>query len=87
LLSRIQGASTLGPGGEQLPVIIDDALADVHASHKPPLLELLMQASATQQIIVLTEDEGVAAWARLERMTGALAVLEPSPEPARAATA
>jgi hypothetical protein len=87
LLARIQGAATLGPGGEQLPVIIDDALADVDAAQKPALLELLMQASMSQQIIVLTEDERVASWARLERMTGALSVLEPSPEPAGAGKA
>ena len=39
---------------------------------KPELLELLMKASADQQVIYLTEDEDVASWARVEALTGAM---------------
>lgn len=82
LVARIVAARTSGPGGEQLPVILDETFADLPPSQKAPLLELVMQASAEQQIVVLTEDERVASWARLEAMTGALAVLEPMPDTA-----
>ena len=47
---------------------------------KPPLLELLGRSSGNPQIIFLTEDEDVASWARLEALTGELAIVEPTPE-------
>jgi hypothetical protein len=60
-------------------MLLDDALSDVDPSSKPGLLELLVKASAHQQIIYLTEDEDVAAWARVESMTGGLSLVEPAP--------
>ena len=47
---------------------------------KPELLELLMKASADQQVIYLTQDEDVASWARVEALTGAMSVVEPVSE-------
>ena len=44
----------------------------------PALLELLVRSSAHQQIILLTEDQSIASWARLESMTGTMALVEPS---------
>jgi hypothetical protein len=78
LLARLGDVRNLGPGGESLPLILDDPLRDLSASQKPALLELLVRASLGQQLIYLTEDEAVAAWARLEALTGELTVLEPS---------
>ena len=46
---------------------------------KPALLELLRRTAGTPQVILLTDDEDVASWARLEALTGELTVLEPSP--------
>ena len=36
-----------------------------------------MKASANQQVIYLTEDPDVASWARVEALTGQLAIVEP----------
>jgi hypothetical protein len=78
LLARLSDVRNLGPGGESFPLILDDPLRDVPAAQKPALLELLVRASLGQQLIYLTEDDAVAAWARLEALTGELTVLEPS---------
>ncbi|OWY60084.1 hypothetical protein B7486_71105 [cyanobacterium TDX16] len=58
--------------------MLDDPLGDLGA--KAPLLELVSRASLEQQIIYLTQDDEVASWARVESMTGALAIFEPSVE-------
>jgi hypothetical protein len=42
------------------------------------MLELLIRSSEHQQIVLLTDDETVAAWAKLEAMTGALSLVEPA---------
>ena len=47
---------------------------------KPLLLELLGRSAGDPQIVFLTEDEDVASWARLEALTGEVALIEPAPE-------
>ena len=79
LLQRLVTLKSIGAGGESFPMLLDDALSDIDPLTKPNLLELLVKASAHQQIIYLTEDEDVAAWARVEAMTGALGLVEPTP--------
>ncbi len=90
LLQRLVTLKSIGAGGESFPLLVDDALREVDPTNKPGLLELLVKASAHQQIIYLTEDEDVAAWARVEAMTGALSLVEPaqprSPQLARRVT-
>jgi hypothetical protein len=78
LLERLQRLKTIGAGGESFPLLLDDALVDVEPSAKATLLELLMKASANQQVIYLTEDPDVASWARVEALTGQLAIVEPA---------
>ena len=78
ILGRLAEVRSIGQGGESFPLILDDPLRDLTASQKPALLELLVRASTGQQLIYLTEDDAVAAWARLEALTGELAVLEPA---------
>jgi hypothetical protein len=77
LLERLQRLKTIGAGGESFPLLLDDALVDVESSAKATLLELLMKASANQQVIYLAEDPDVASWARVEALTGQLAIVEP----------
>ncbi len=79
LVARLSEVRRLGPGGESLPLILDDPLAELDQHQKAPLLELLVRSSIQQQIILLTEDPAVAEWARLEAMTGDVTVLEPTP--------
>jgi hypothetical protein len=78
LMARLHTLKSIGAGGESFPMLVDDALREIDPSAKPHLLELLVKASAHQQIIYLTEDEDVAAWARVEVMTGALGLVEPA---------
>lgn len=78
LLARLAELRRLGPGGESFPLILDDPLRELTSAQKPALLELLVRASADQQLVYLTEDDEVGAWARLEALTGELSVLEPS---------
>jgi hypothetical protein len=68
-----------GPAGsgESLPLVLDDALRDVERCHRPALLELLVDRSSGQQIVLLTDDDEIATWARVEALAGQLAVVEP----------
>lgn len=77
LLHRLNHLRTLA-GGESLPLFLDEPFPQVDATVKAELLELLMKASREQQVILLTEDEDVASWARLEAMTGGLSIVEPN---------
>lgn len=81
LLGRMARARTLGELGETFPLVIDEVFRDLESGLKVPLLELLARSAGRPQVILLTSDEDVASWARLEALTGTLAVLEPTPEP------
>jgi hypothetical protein len=85
LLQRLATLRTIGEGGESFPLLLDDVLAEVDPAMKPELLELLMKASADQQVIYLTQDEDVASWARVESLTGSMSVVEPVSERAEPA--
>lgn len=78
LVVRLSEARRLGRSGESFPLVLDDPFTGFDSSVKPALLELISESSHRQQILLLTEDPDVAAWARLEALTGALSVVEPS---------
>lgn len=78
LLARIDGVRALTSGDDTLPLIIDDPFEEVDPAVKAVLLELLAATSGSPQLIVLTADEDVASWARLEQLAGRLKVVEPS---------
>ena len=80
LVARLTELRKLGSSGESFPLILDDPFVALDSNMKPPLLELLGRSSGNPQIIFLTEDEDVASWARLEALTGELAIVEPTPE-------
>ena len=77
LVTRIAQARSLA--GEGVPLLLDDPFQQLDASVKPLLLELLGRSGGEPQIVFLTEDEDVASWARLEALTGDLALIEPQP--------
>ncbi|HSL56352.1 MAG TPA: hypothetical protein VK866_00775 [Acidimicrobiales bacterium] len=85
LVVRLGEARRVAASGETMPLVLDDPFTGFDSSMKPALLELISDASKRQQIVLLTEDPDVAAWARLEALTGNLAVVEPSAAPGRAA--
>jgi hypothetical protein len=84
LVDRITEVSHLGEGGESYPLILDDPFVGVDAGARPAVLELLAHAASSVQLIYLTGDEAVASWARLEALTGALAIIEPAAQAAPA---
>jgi hypothetical protein len=77
LVTRIAQARSVA--GEGVPLLLDDPFQQLDASVKPLLLELLGRSAGEPQIVFLTEDEDVASWARLEALTGDLALIEPRP--------
>ena len=78
LVTRL--AEVRSAGGEGVPLVLDDPFRDLDPSVKPMLLELLGRSAGEPQIVFLTEDEDVASWARLEALTGEVALIEPAPE-------
>ncbi len=72
-LDKLGGATT----GESLPLVLDEAFRDIERPDRPALLELLVERAARQQVVLLTEDEEIATWARLEALAGQVAVVEP----------
>jgi hypothetical protein len=75
---RLEEVQGIGPGGENLPLVLDDALHGLDSELKAPLLEMLVRSSEFQQIVFLTEDSDVTDWARVEAITGELSILEPT---------
>jgi hypothetical protein len=80
LAARFTALRKVGSTGESLPLILDDPLVGVDAGVKQWILELIGRSAGTPQVVYLTSDPEVAAWARLEAMAGHLAVLEPAPD-------
>lgn len=80
LHNRIEAVRALTPGSETLPMVVDDAFEDLEPTLKPMLLELLAGSAGAPQVILLTADDDVLSWARVEAMTGELAVIDPQVE-------
>lgn len=79
-VSRLADLRHAGETGESLPLVLDEPFADVDPSVKRWILELVGRSAGTPQIVYLTEDPEVAAWARMEAMAGHIGVLEPAPD-------
>ncbi len=77
LVTRLAAARSLA--GEGVPLLLDDPFHQLDASVKLLLLELLGRSAGEPQIVILTEDDDVASWARLEALTGEVALIEPVP--------
>ncbi|HEY4377734.1 MAG TPA: hypothetical protein VGM93_11270, partial [Acidimicrobiales bacterium] len=71
---------SVGATGESFPLLLDEPFEGLEPNVKPALLELLSRAAGSPQVLVLTDDESIASWARLEVLTGELSVIEPQPE-------
>ena len=75
LLNRIEAVRALTSGDETMPLVIDDAFEDLDPSVKPMLLEMVAKAAGNPQVIVVTADDDVTSWARVEAMTGDLTIV------------
>jgi hypothetical protein len=78
LLRRLEQLERLGSGTESFPLLVDDPFGEVDPAVTGDLLDLLVRASAKQQVVVLTENAEVAAWARREAARGSLRLIEPA---------
>lgn len=80
LLARLTQALGGGGSGEPVPVVVDDALVRLGGDAKWELLDLLERCSEKAQLIYLTDDPYVGAWARRRASAGAITLLEPVAE-------
>lgn len=77
LIAHLGRLRSLGSGGESLPLVLDDPFTEVPPSTKLTLMELLARTAGSPQVILLTDQDEVATWARLEALTGEVALVEP----------
>lgn len=80
LILRLNELRHLGARGESLPLVLDEPLEGLETSVKRWMLELIGRSAGVPQVVYLTADDDVAAWARIEAMAGHLSVIEPSPD-------
>ena len=79
VVGRLARLRNLGGSAESFPALLDEPFSNVDSGVLPALLEILVDSSEHQQIILLTESDAVASWARVEAMTAAIGVIEPTP--------
>jgi hypothetical protein len=80
LVARLTVAAQAAPHGDPVPVVLDEPLQRVPADRTWDLLDLLLRLAEHQQLIYLTDDAFVAAWARQRAIDGTITLLEPAPE-------
>ncbi|MGH9273168.1 MAG: hypothetical protein ACRDZU_00855, partial [Acidimicrobiales bacterium] len=80
LVARLTVAAQAAPHGDPVPVVLDEPLQRVPADRTWDLLDLLLRLAEHQQLIYLTDDAFVAAWARQRAIDGTITLLEPVPE-------
>ena len=78
MIVRLAELRHIGSGGESVPLVLDDPLAGMTISVKQWMLELLGRSAGSPQVVYLTEDDDVAAWARIEALAGTLELIEPA---------
>ena len=64
--------------GTRPPVVLDEPFIDLDAAVVPLLLELLPGLVGNLQVMLLTNDDAIASWARLEALAGELSLVEPA---------
>jgi hypothetical protein len=77
----LAAASQAGPHRDPVPVLLDDVLSAAPADRRWDLLDRLVRLSEHHQVLYLTDDAFVSAWARQRSADGSVRLLEPSPEP------
>lgn len=77
LVARCDALRALSPD-DHLPLIVDDPFETLDPAIKPMLLEMLSSQSADLQLVIVTADPDVTSWARVESLTGDVAIVEPT---------
>lgn len=80
LLAHLTTASQAGPDRDPVPVVLDEVFLRVPADRKWDLLDLLHRLAERHQLVYLSDDAFVAAWARQRALDGAITLLELTPE-------
>ncbi len=73
---RVARATSIGGYEEPLPVFVDDAFASLAPPEREAALDVLARLSAKVQVVVLTDDPVVSAWARGQVAGGAVTLFE-----------
>jgi hypothetical protein len=79
VVGRLTELRNIGGATESFPALLDEPFSNVDSGTLPSLLEIMVRSSEHQQIVLLTESPTVASWARVEAMTGAIGIIEPTP--------
>jgi uncharacterized protein YhaN len=80
LVDRFAGARHVGTARESVPLIFDDPLVGLDPGTKRWALGMIGRFAGRPQVIYLTSDPDVVAWARDQAVTGGLSVVDPVPE-------
>jgi uncharacterized protein YhaN len=80
LLAALTKANCVGPRGEPLPVVLDDPFVRVPAERKWELMDMVHRLAEKVQLLYLTDDPFVGAWARRRADAGVITLLEPDDE-------
>jgi hypothetical protein len=78
LIARLRRLAALDGAKRSLPLVLDEPFVDLDVGDKSALVELLERASSSLQIILLTQDPELVAWARAASGSGAIVVIDPS---------
>lgn len=79
LLMRLRRTTALSGEEESVPVLIDDAIRGMEDGARLELLDVLVEMSSSVQIIVLSDDPLVTAWARQRSADSTLVLYEAGP--------
>jgi hypothetical protein len=77
LFAHLSRASHGGPHSDPVPVVLDEVFARIPAERKWELLDMVRRLGENTQLIYLTDDPYVGAWARQQALDGAITLLEP----------
>ncbi|MEY2450133.1 MAG: hypothetical protein QOH79_3609 [Acidimicrobiaceae bacterium] len=77
LLAHLTRAGHCGLQDEAVPVILDEPFLRIAADRKWELLDMLRRLGEATQLIYLTDDPYVGAWARRRASAGLITLLEP----------
>jgi hypothetical protein len=76
IVSQLSAATN--SAGTRPPVLLDETFDRLEPAVVPLLLELLPSLVGDLQVLLITEDEAIASWARLEALAGELSLVEPA---------
>jgi hypothetical protein len=77
LLAHLTKSAHCGLNDESLPVVLDEPFVRIAADRKWELLDMLRRLGENTQLIYLTDDPFVGAWARRRASAGLITLMEP----------